>query len=78
MQRQLIEQLRARQSELENQLRLPGPQGLKTDAKARNIEAALQQLEQSAQYACRELRGFLTNNCNSRERSEWSTPPTNE
>jgi len=74
----LIEQLRARQSELENQLRLPGPQGLKTDAKVRNIEAALQQLEQSAQYACRELRELLTDNCNFRERGDLSTPRTYE
>jgi chromosome segregation ATPase len=74
----LIEQLRARQSELENQLQLPGPHRLTTDAKVRNIEAALQQLEQSAQYACRELRGLLTDNCNSRERGDLSTPRTYE
>jgi hypothetical protein len=73
-----IEQLRARQSELENQLRLPGPRGLKTDTKVRDIEAALQQLEQSAQHACRELRGLLTDNGNSGERGDLRTSRTYE
>ena len=74
----LIGQLRARQSDLENQIRLPEPHCLMSDAQVRNVEAAWRQLEHSAQCACRELGGLLTDSRNSLERSYKSTPQTNE